>query len=135
MIYWFFSFCFLSQSMVTEKQVLDHVLQQFPSVRMAQNDLQIAEGEQVAARGAFDILLQGSYTENSGDYENDVLNARLVKPTAIFGLDLYAGFKKGEGNFPVYDEEWKTLDRGEWSVGGKLPLLRDFLIDDRRARV
>lgn len=135
MIYWLISFCLFSQAMVTEKQVLDHVLQQFPTVRMAQNDLQIAEGEQVASRGAFDILLQGSYTENSGDYENDILNARLVKPTAIFGLDLYAGFKKGEGNFPVYDEEWRTLDQGEWSVGGKLPLLRDFLIDDRRARV
>jgi outer membrane protein, heavy metal efflux system len=135
MISWLLLICFSTEALVSEKQVFDHVLEQFPSVRMAQNDLQIAEGEQVAADGAFDILLQGAYTENSGDYENEVLSARLLKPTALFGLDLYAGFKKSDGNLAVYDEEWRTLDRGEWSVGGKLPLLRDFLIDDRRGRV
>lgn len=135
MILLFITLCLNSQASVSEKQILDHVLKQFPAVRMAENDLQIAEGEQTAADGAFDILLQGSYTENSGDYENDVLNAKLIKPTSLFGLDLYAGFKKSDGLLAVYDKEWETLDRGEWSVGGKLPLLRDFLIDDRRARV
>ncbi len=131
----FWIFTLFSHSSVSEQQVLDHVLQQFPSVQMAKSDVAIADGEQLASRGAFDILLQGSYLDQTGDYQNDVLQAKLIKPTSLFGLDLYAGYKKGEGNFAVYDKEWETLDKGEWSVGGKLPLLRDFLIDERRARV
>ncbi len=135
MITWILAFFCISQASVSEKEILDHVLQQFPAVQMAENELQIAESEQTTAKGSFDILLQGNYTENTGDYENDVLDAKLIKPTSLFGLDLYAGFKKSDGLLAVYDQEWETLDRGEWSVGGKLPLLRDFLIDDRRARL
>jgi outer membrane protein, heavy metal efflux system len=138
MIFLFLQFFFIhtnANANLSEKDILENVLQQFPSIKMAQDDISIAKGEETAARGAFDILLQGSLTKKTGDYDNSVLDAKIVKPTSLFGLDLYAGYKKGTGQFAVYDGDYQTLDKGEWNVGLKLPLLRDFLIDERRARL
>lgn len=118
---------------VTDKEIMSHVLESFPSVQMAKDDVRIAKGEEKFADGAFDIVVQGEFSKLTGNYEYEFLRSRIVKPTALFGLDLYAGFRKGEGNIPIYDGQLETLSDGEFSIGARLPLLRGFLIDDRRA--
>lgn len=124
-----------SSAEITEQELIDHVLEKFPAVQMAKQDLKNAQAQETAARGAFDIVIQGNWTDNTGDYEYDFLQSRIVKPTSLFGLDLYAGFRKSDGSIPVYDGNLQTLDQGEWSVGAKLPLLRGFLIDENRANL
>lgn len=131
----FFVFSFFANSTLTEQDVLELVLNQFPTVQMAKNDLEISHAEELRARGAFDLHLQGQFIENTGDYKNRYLQGKIIKPTSLFGLDLYAGYRKSDGSLAIYDKELETLDRGEWSLGVKLPLLRDFLIDDRRAQL
>lgn len=131
-----FVFLFLSgfaRGEVTEQEVMQHVLSSFPTVQMAQDDVKIAEGERKFSEGAFDLNLQSQYTQMTGNYEYDFLQTRVVKPTSLFGLDLYAGFRKSEGTIPIYDGNLETLSEGEWNVGARLPLLRGFLIDERRA--
>lgn len=118
---------------LTEPQIVGDVLSQFPVIQMSQQELKVAEGQELSARGNFDIVLEGDWKESTGNYENSVLDSRIKKPTSIFGLDLYAGFRKSQGDIPVYYGEDETLDRGEWNVGLNLPLLRGFYIDKRRA--
>lgn len=135
MIYQFLLFFFTVNSAhaITSQQVIEDVATQFPQLQMSKMDIEAAEGDYTAARGAFDIYIQGSYTDEQGDYNNDYFNAKIVKPTPLFGLDLFGGFRRGVGDFAVYDGKYKTLDEGEWSVGARLPLLRNFMIDTRRA--
>ncbi len=118
---------------VTEAEVVGEVLSQFPAVQMSQQDVKAAEAQELTARGAFDIVFEGDWKDVTGDYEYSVFESQVRKPTSIFGLDLYGGFRESQGGVPLYYGEQETLDRGEWNVGAKLPLLRGFLTDTRRA--
>ncbi len=118
---------------VTESEVVNDVLAQFPTVQMSQQDVKVSEAQELSARGAFDIVLEGEWKDSSGDYENSVFESQIRKPTALFGLDLYAGFRESQGEIPLYYGEQETLDKGEWNFGVRLPLLRGFAIDARRA--
>jgi outer membrane protein TolC len=123
----------LASADVSETEIVKHVLSTLPTVQMAQDDVSISKAEEKFAEGAFDIFLQGQYSNLEGDYNYDFLQTQIVKPTAIFGLDLYAGFRKSDGIIPVYDGQLDTLSDGEFNFGFKLPLLRGFMIDERRA--
>jgi outer membrane protein, heavy metal efflux system len=118
---------------VTEYEVVNEVLSKFPAVQMSQQDLKAAEAQELTARGAFDIVFEGDWKDTTGDYNYSVFESQIKKPTPIFGLDLYGGFRESQGGIPIYYGEQETLDRGEWNVGAKLPLLRGFLTDSRRA--
>lgn len=120
---------------VSEKDIINDVLSQFPSVQMAKEDITIASGENTAAEGAFDLITQSQYTQSTGDYDYQFLQTRVVKPVSLLGIDLYGGYKKGTGKIPIYDGQLETLDKGEFFVGGKLPLLRGLMIDERRANL
>lgn len=126
-------FVSLATADVSDQDIIKDVLSSFPSIKMAQDDIKIAKGEKQFAEGAFDINLKTQYSKSTGDYEYEFLQSRIVKPTSLFGLDLYAGFRKSDGNIPVYDGQLETLSNGEFQVGLQLPLLRGFWIDERRA--
>ena len=57
----------------------------------------------------------------------------LEQPLATLGIDLYAGYRSGQGSFAVYDSKAETLSGGEWLTGLRVPLLQDRAIDPRRA--
>lgn len=122
-----------SSAEVSDKEIMNHILRSFPGLEMARDDVRIAEGEQLFAEGGFDIVLQAEAAKMMGNYEYEFLQSKIVKPTSLFGLDLYAGFRKSDGTIPLYYGELETLSKGELSVGARLPLLRGFLIDERRA--
>lgn len=133
LLIWFLSaFAFAD---VNESELVSEVLSQFPAVQMSQQDVKASQAQQLAARGAFDIVLEGDWKDSTGDYEYSVFESRIKKPTSLFGLDLYGGFRESQGLVPLYYGEQETLDRGEWNVGARLPLLRGFFIDSRRANL
>jgi outer membrane protein, heavy metal efflux system len=118
---------------VSESEMVNEVLSQFPAVQMSQQDVKVSEAQELTARGAFDIVIDGEWKDTTGDYEYSVFESQIRKPTSLFGLDLYGGFRESTGLLPLYYGDQVTLDRGEWNVGAKLPLLRGFLTDSRRA--
>jgi outer membrane protein, heavy metal efflux system len=124
-----------SSADITQAEFIDHILAEFPSVRIAQKDVLIANAKNKTAEGAFDTVLQTTMTQSQGNYEYKYLQSRIVKPTSLFGLNLYGGFRKSSGSPPIYDGQLETLSEGEWSVGAKLPLLRGFWIDARRTEL
>jgi len=126
---------FFASGNVTEADLVNDVLSQFPAVLMSAQERKFSEAQELAARGAFDLVVEGEWRDTAGNYENSFFSSRIRKPTSLFGLDLYAGFRQSRGEIPVYYGELETLDRGEWNFGLNLPLLRGFWIDNRRAEL
>ncbi len=105
-----------------------------PLTSAARTALSRAEGQQLAAEGAFDVRarLRGQTTPTAY-YDNVSLDAELRAPTQLWGITPFVGWRLGRGEFPDYDGKLRTLGRGELRLGVDVPLLRDGAIDRPRA--
>lgn len=107
----------------------------FPLLEAACREYEIAEGNQIAAWGAFDTRLKAA-SENGplGFYETYRNSAGLTQPL-FHGGDAFGGYRVGRGSFQPWYLERETNDGGEFSGGVRLPLLRNREIDARRAEL
>lgn len=108
----------------------------YPAISAALAKQEAAAAKIQEARGAFDLRADGDVKlRGSGFYDGDYGAAKLVKPLAPFGGEVYTGYRQGRGDFPVYDEELRTKDGGEVNAGVIFSLLRNRDIDDRRFKL
>lgn len=115
------------------KEVLLSSNAHHPAIQEALAKQDEAAGNTQTARGAFDLRLDGdAKLRPSGYYDGNYAGARLVKPLAPLGAEIYGGYRQGRGDFPVYNEELLTKDAGEFNVGVLFSLLRNRDLDDRR---
>lgn len=108
-----------------------------PKVRAALQKEQAAEAQLMAAQGAFDPVLDVySAMREGGYYSLRRVDAELRLPTALWGTELWTGYRIGQGvesdRYPSYYSD-ETLDRGELRAGVRVPLWRDGPLDARRA--
>jgi outer membrane protein TolC len=120
-----------------KKLNLIHVLQSidthYPQVKIARLEVIKASGALVNAKGQFDPLLDASTSSQPvGGYINNYGDTQLTIPTLYNGVKLFAGYRNGEGNWPIYYQNYLTNSGGEYRAGLSLPLLRDRLIDKER---
>lgn len=109
-------------------------LDRHPLFNAAMKDKAIAEAEVLTATGGFDpVWRTRAIFMPLGYYDHKRLDTLLVQPTAIGGATLFAGYRIGAGNFPIYDGKLETLGFGEARAGINVPLWRDSSIDARRA--
>lgn len=95
-----------------------------------------ADGRQLTARGAFDLLFEGeAQSRPLGYYDGAVVEARATRPLTTNGGSLYGGYRVSRGDFPVYEDKSFTNRLGEVKVGAVFSLMRDRLIDERRGRL
>lgn len=108
----------------------------YPKVKAALAKQDAAAGGRQEASGAFDLRLDGdAKLRGSGYYDGDYGAARLVKPVAPFNGEVYTGYRRGRGDFPVYNDDLRTKDGGEVNVGVIFSLLRNRDFDDRRFKL
>jgi cobalt-zinc-cadmium efflux system outer membrane protein len=125
-----------AQPSLTMAEVLAAVDRAFPLLDAARQEQEAAEGDELAARGAFDLRLQASGEVLRGDiYDNERASVNLYQPLPMAGANLFGGYRIGQGTFATYDGKAQTLDDGEWKAGISLPLLRNRAVDGRRAAV
>jgi outer membrane protein TolC len=119
---------------LTLEEVLDSVREQHPQMAAARQGMATAEAELLSAKGGFDTLLKakGAYVPFSY-YPREQLDAVLEQPLALGGTRLFAGYRLGQGKFPVYYGQNETLSAGEVRAGVEVPLWRNGTIDKRRA--
>jgi outer membrane protein TolC len=118
------------------KDVLESSNLHYPKIKAAIAKQDAARAKSQEARGAFDLRLDGdSKLRTSGFYNGDYISSKLVKPLAPFNGEIYTGYRNGRDDYPVYDEELRTQDGGEASVGMIFSLLRNREIDDRRFKL
>lgn len=69
-----------------------------------------------------------------GYYNGSVVEARTTRPLGGNGGYVYGGYRHSRGDFTLYEDQAFTNRLGEVKVDALYSLLRDRLIDDRRAR-
>jgi outer membrane protein, heavy metal efflux system len=126
----------ISKSTLTLEEVLKAAQQAFPSLLSAEQRKQVAAGELKASEGGFDTLLKSQNRWSiSGLYENENNEVSIEQPTALWGTTFFGGWRRGVGDYPVYEGKSETTDSGEARVGVNVPLWRNREIDRRRANL
>ncbi|MCE3044660.1 TolC family protein [Legionella sp. 16cNR16C] len=114
-------------------QVLQSIDTHYPQVKIARLEVIKASGAFVNANGKFDPTLEVSTrSQPAGGYINNFGDTQLTIPTLYNGLKLFAGYRNGQGDWPIYYQNYLTNSGGEYRAGLSLPLLRDRLIDKER---
>ncbi len=113
--------------------LLKTVNQSYPKIIAARLQVAKAQGEYLSALGAFDPSLKANTrSQPEGGYINNYANNELSIPTLANGLRLFAGYRVGQGDYPIYYQNYLTNSGGEYRAGVALPLLKDFFIDKQR---
>jgi outer membrane protein TolC len=95
-----------------------------------------AEGEHQAAQGGFDTQFKARNSWSvTGLYENQNNDLSFEQPTALGGTTFFGGWRRGVGDYPVYEGKSLTANDGEMRVGVNIPLWRNREIDRRRANL
>jgi cobalt-zinc-cadmium efflux system outer membrane protein len=115
-------------------EVLDAALKAFPGLLAAEQRKQAAAGEYQTAEGGFDttLKLQNRWSV-AGIYENQNYDVNIEQPTPFGGTTFFGGWRRGTGDYPVYEGKSKTAEGGEVRIGVNIPLWRNREIDRRRA--
>lgn len=119
---------------LTLEAVTEAALLSFPGLIAAEQRKSAAEGEQLAAEGGFDTTLKLlSRWSVAGLYENRNYDVAIEQPTGLWGATFFGGWRRGTGNYPIYEGKSATADDGEFRGGVSVPLWRNGPIDRRRA--
>jgi outer membrane protein TolC len=117
------------------EEVLTSASQSYPLLEVAIAELAAADGKALAAWGSFDSVLSGyTISKPLGFYETYRNGAKLSRPLWNGG-EIYGGYRIGRGVFEPWYEERQTNEGGEFKTGVKLPFLKGYEIDGRRAKV
>lgn len=102
----------------------------------ARMDLEKAQADYLAAQGGFDPNLKSSLISSvDGYYKNAYTDISVEQSTALWGTRFYAGWRNGQGSFPIYDAKYATFTGGEFRGGVEVPLLKGGSTDERRTRL
>lgn len=121
---------------LTLDEVLYSVDETHPKLEQADRKVEAADAKRLGASGAWDPTLKmGLRWAPVGYYQTGMVDATISQATPLYGLGVFAGYRYGWGNFPVYKGDKETLTGGELRAGAELPLWKDGPIDARRAGV
>ncbi len=108
----------------------------FPRILEAFEREAASRADQLAADGAFDLILNGEYYDRyTGTFSGGYAEGKATQPIAPFGGEVYASYRLSDGRFPIYENIYNTNELGEFKVGALFSLLRDRRIDQRRFSV
>jgi len=123
-----------SSAPLTLDEVQSSAQQAFPSLLAAKQRQRAAEGEYQTAEGAFDTTLKVQNRWSvTGLYQNRNNDVSIEQPTSFGGTTFFGGWRRGTGDYPVYDGKNLTATDGEARLGVNIPLWRNREIDQRRA--
>ena len=115
-------------------EVLSSVTTKYPPYLAALIELDIANGRLRQTLGAFDPSLSAKLKLESGYYEADSGEVMVDQALPFWGGNIFGGYRLSSGILPNYDKT-RTQEDGELRIGARFNLLRDGVIDRRRAAV
>jgi len=105
----------------------------FPRIFEAFEREAAARADQLAADGAFDLMLSAEYYDRfTGTFSGGFAEGKATQPIAPFGGEVFASYRLSDGRFPIYENVFNTNELGEFKVGALFSLLRNRRIDSRR---
>jgi outer membrane protein TolC len=120
------------EQVLTKRALLQLVADHHPAARQAMLRTIMGEATLRSARGAFDPVAVGSYTEKTFDGKEyfSLLDAGLKVPT-WFGVELFGGYTNNAGDF--LDPQNVVPTGGQMKAGVSVPIGQGLFIDRRRA--
>lgn len=123
----------LTTGPLTPEEVLRSSALTFPSILEAFEREAAARSDQLAADGAFDLMLKGeAYDRVTGYYSGGYAKAEARQPLRPYGAEVFGSYRVSNGDFPIYENQNYTNNLGEIKVGALFSLLRNRDIDSRR---
>ncbi len=123
----------LTTGPLTADEVLRSSALTFPAILEAFEREAAARSDQLAADGAFDLLLKGeAYDRLTGTFSGGFAKAEARQPLRPLGAEVFGSYRLSDGRFPIYENINNTNQAGEVKVGALLSLLRNRDIDARR---
>lgn len=107
----------------------------YPLLQVAYLESSVADGNQLAAWGAFDTKFKSSSENGPVGFYRTYRQRIGVDQPLYNGSDIFGGYRIGRGSFQPWYLERETNDGGEFKAGVRVPLLRDREIDERRAKL
>lgn len=108
----------------------------FPRILEAFEREAASRADQLAADGAFDLMLNAEYYDRyTGTFSGGFAEGKATQPIAPFGGEVFASYRLSDGRFPIYENIYNTNELGEFKVGALFSLLRNRRIDQRRFSV
>ncbi|MEM8725327.1 MAG: TolC family protein, partial [Pseudomonadota bacterium] len=105
----------------------------FPSILESFEREAAARSDQLAADGAFDLMLEAEYYDRfTGTFSGGYAEVNATQPIAPYGAKVFGSYRLSDGRFPIYENIYNTNQVGEFKVGALFSLLRDSSIDKRR---
>lgn len=132
-------FCFFSaapayaqsdSTLLSYQEFLDNVVRYHPLSRKAMLTLQLAEAEQLAARGTLDPMLSANWAQKNFDdklYYRQY-QGKLQIPTSL-GIDVVGGYENTAGVF--LNPENKTDEFGLWNIGIEANIWQGLFVNER----
>lgn len=123
----------LTTGPLTPDEVLRSSALTFPSILEAFEREAAARSDQLAADGAFDLLLKGeAYDRLTGTFSGGFAKAEARQPLRPLGAEVFGSYRLSDGRFPIYENINNTNQLGEVKIGALFSLLRGKDIDQRR---
>ena len=123
----------LEEGHLLPEEVLRSSVLTFPRILESFQREAAARSDQLAADGAFDLLLDAEYYDRyTGTFSGGYGEVKATQPLRPFGAEVFGSYRLSDGRFPIYENAFNTNQVGEFKVGGLLSLLRDREIDNRR---
>ncbi|RUL88589.1 TolC family protein [Tautonia sociabilis] len=118
------------------EEVRNSAERRYPPFLAVLEQRNVADGEVLSARGAFDLGLNAdSRNYPLGFYDRYVQDFFLEQPILPTGGKLFSGYRIAQGQWPTYYNYLNTRGGGAFVNGFEQPLLRDLRIDPKRAKL
>ena len=125
-----------NKNILTLTNVISSALRNHPLMKATEEQIEQAKGELLSAQGAFDPAVKAETNGYLiGDYSGSYQNFGIDLPLQTWGSRIGAGYRRGGGSFPIYDNFYETNNSGEIQAGVEVPLLQNRDIDKRRATI
>lgn len=121
---------------ISLQEVLKFTIEHYPEIQIQTLKKSISDAKITESRGAFDLNLKSEgkgYLD--GFYDSEFGKIFLDKPIQSFNSKAKLGFRKSNGNLPVYYEEYETDNDGEFFAKFDFSLLRFRQIDQKRFKI
>lgn len=126
----------LKTDILTEQRIIDSVIKHYPQIISFYESVNYSENEVLENQGFFDIRLKQSFQNRSrGYYDGKIGDTQISRSNQFLGSEVFAGYRKSTGNFPIYENGDITNGQGEYYAGIKFSLLQNRTIDDPRLRL
>ncbi len=125
-----------TSSVLQLDEVIKATLEYHPALHGEIEERRAADADLLSAQGAFDPSIKGEGTNYvTGGYSGSYGGAYVEQPLQFYGSRVVAGYRVGDGTFPIYENWYETNNGGEAHAGVEVPLLRDGPTDRRRVNI